>query len=57
MNRPVRPVEAARCFPKLNRLTPLQVANPNLTARQQRALERKLAAEMLAEMMKDWRQI
>jgi hypothetical protein len=50
-------VAADKGVSKLSRLTPLQVTNPNLTARQQRALERKLAAEIVAEMIKDWRDI
>jgi antitoxin (DNA-binding transcriptional repressor) of toxin-antitoxin stability system len=42
---------------KLDRLTPRQTANPDMTEKQQRAAERKLQAEMWAEIGKDWAEI
>jgi antitoxin (DNA-binding transcriptional repressor) of toxin-antitoxin stability system len=39
---------------KLDRLTPRQIANPDMTEDEHRTAERKLQAEMLAEMEKDW---
>ena len=42
---------------KLDRLTPRQVTNPAMTEKQHRAAERKLQAEMLAEMEKDWAEL
>jgi len=42
---------------KLDRLTPRQVTNPDMTEKQHRAAERKMQAEMLAEMEKDWAEI
>jgi hypothetical protein len=39
---------------RLDRLTPRTVTNPGLTDEQHRAAERKLQAEILAEMAKDW---
>jgi hypothetical protein len=35
---------------KVDRLTPLQVINPQMTEKEHRAAERKLRADMLAEM-------
>lgn len=42
---------------KLDRLTPRQITNPDMTDQQHRAVERKLQAEILAEMQKDWAEI
>lgn len=42
---------------RLDRLTPRTITNPEMTEKQQRAAERKLRAEMLAEMEKDWESI
>jgi antitoxin (DNA-binding transcriptional repressor) of toxin-antitoxin stability system len=42
---------------KLDRLTPKQIANPDMTAKEHRAAERKMNAEMLAEMEKDWSEV
>ncbi len=42
---------------KLDRLTPRQTANPKMREKQQRAAEKKLKAEMWAEIEKDWAQI
>ena len=42
---------------KLDRLTPRQTANPKTTEKQQRAAEKKLRAEMWAEIEKDWAEI
>ena len=42
---------------KLDRLTPRQITNPEMTDQQHRAAERKLQAEMLAEMEKDWEEL
>jgi antitoxin (DNA-binding transcriptional repressor) of toxin-antitoxin stability system len=42
---------------KLDRLTPRQTTNPKMTEKQQRAAEKKLQAEMWAEMEKDWAEI
>jgi antitoxin (DNA-binding transcriptional repressor) of toxin-antitoxin stability system len=42
---------------KLDRLTSRQVTNPDMPEEQHRAAERKLQAEMLAEMKKDWAEI
>jgi antitoxin (DNA-binding transcriptional repressor) of toxin-antitoxin stability system len=42
---------------KLDRLTPLQVINPHMTEKEHRAADRKLRAEMLAEMEKDWTEL
>ena len=39
---------------KLDRLTPRTITNPQMTEKQQRAAERKLKAEILAEMERDW---
>lgn len=42
---------------KLDRLTPRQVTNPDMTEKQHRAAERKMQAEILAELEKDWAEI
>jgi antitoxin (DNA-binding transcriptional repressor) of toxin-antitoxin stability system len=42
---------------KLDRLTPRQITNPDMTDAQHRAAERKMQAEMQAEMQKDWADI
>jgi antitoxin (DNA-binding transcriptional repressor) of toxin-antitoxin stability system len=42
---------------KLDRLTPRQITNPDLTQNQHRAAEKKLQAEMWAEIEKDWAEI
>jgi len=39
---------------RLDRLTPRTIANPEMTEKESRAVERKLRAEMLAEMERDW---
>ncbi len=53
----VRLVVPENRYSKLDRLTPLQVTNPHMTEKEHRAAERKLRAEMLAEMEKDWNEI
>ena len=42
---------------KLDRLTPRLTVNPNMTQKQQRSVEKKLHAEMWAEIEKDWAEI
>jgi antitoxin (DNA-binding transcriptional repressor) of toxin-antitoxin stability system len=42
---------------RLYRLTPRQITNPEMTGKQHRAAERKMQAEILAEMEKDWAEI
>jgi antitoxin (DNA-binding transcriptional repressor) of toxin-antitoxin stability system len=42
---------------KLDRLTPLQISNPDMGEKKQRMAERKLQAEMWAEIEKDWSEI
>jgi antitoxin (DNA-binding transcriptional repressor) of toxin-antitoxin stability system len=42
---------------KLDRLTPREITNPAMTEKQSRAAERKMQAEMLAEMEKDWAEL
>ena len=42
---------------KLARLTPRQITNPNMTEKQHRALERKMQAQILAGMEKDWAEL
>jgi antitoxin (DNA-binding transcriptional repressor) of toxin-antitoxin stability system len=42
---------------KLDRLTKRQITNPDMTAEQHRKAERKMKAEMFAEMEKDWAKI
>jgi hypothetical protein len=42
---------------KLERLTPRQITNPGITEKQYRAAERRMQAEILAEMEKDWAEI
>ena len=42
---------------KLDRLTPRQITNPDLSEKQHRASEKKLQAEMWAEIEKDWPEI
>jgi antitoxin (DNA-binding transcriptional repressor) of toxin-antitoxin stability system len=39
---------------KLDRLTPKQIVNPDLSEEEHLAAEKKLQAEMLAEMERDW---
>jgi antitoxin (DNA-binding transcriptional repressor) of toxin-antitoxin stability system len=39
---------------RLDRLTPRTITNPSMTDKQHRAAERKMKAEMLAEMERDW---
>ncbi len=54
----VRLVIPERSAPsKLDRLTPRQTANPKMTEKQQRAAEKKLHAEIWAEVEKDWAEI
>jgi hypothetical protein len=42
---------------KLDRLTPRQIVNPDLSEEEHRAAERKLQAEILAEMERDWAEL
>ncbi|SPE39286.1 hypothetical protein SBA3_3140034 [Candidatus Sulfopaludibacter sp. SbA3] len=42
---------------KLDRLTPRQIVNPDMTEEEHRAAERTMQADMLAEMEKDWAEI
>ena len=42
---------------KLDRLTPRQIVNSNMTEDEHRAAARELQAEMQAEMEKDWSEI
>jgi len=42
---------------KLDRLTPRQITNPGMTEKHHRAAQRKMQADMLAEMEKDWAEI
>ena len=42
---------------KLDRLTQRQITNPDMTAKEQREVERKMKADMLAEMEKDWAEL
>jgi antitoxin (DNA-binding transcriptional repressor) of toxin-antitoxin stability system len=42
---------------RLDRLTPQQITNSEMTAKEHRAAERKLQAEMLADMESDWAEI
>jgi antitoxin (DNA-binding transcriptional repressor) of toxin-antitoxin stability system len=53
--RLVIPPESRRS--KLDRLTPRQAANPQLTERQQRDAEKRLQTEMWAEIENDWSEI
>jgi antitoxin (DNA-binding transcriptional repressor) of toxin-antitoxin stability system len=53
----VRLVIPERQKSKLDRLTPRQITNPNMTESEQRAAEAKLREEMFAEMEKDWSDI
>ena len=39
---------------RLDRLTPRVITNSQMTAKQHRAAERRLKAEMLAELERDW---
>ena len=39
---------------RLDRLTRRRIANPDMTYKQHRVAERKLRAEILADMEKDW---
>jgi antitoxin (DNA-binding transcriptional repressor) of toxin-antitoxin stability system len=42
---------------KLDRLTPRQITNPGMTEEEHRAADRKLQAEILGEMEKDWAEL
>jgi antitoxin (DNA-binding transcriptional repressor) of toxin-antitoxin stability system len=42
---------------KLDRLTPRQITNPDMTERQHRAAERRMRKEILAEIEKDWSEL
>ena len=42
---------------RLDRLTPRQITNPKMSEKAFRVAERKLRAEMLAEMEKDWAEL
>jgi hypothetical protein len=42
---------------KLERLTPKQIVNPDLSEEEHQAAEKKLHAEMLAEMERDWAEL
>jgi antitoxin (DNA-binding transcriptional repressor) of toxin-antitoxin stability system len=42
---------------KLDRLTARTITNPDMTGKQHRAAERKMQADMLAEMQKDWAEL
>jgi len=42
---------------RLDRLTPRQVTNNAMSEKEHRAADRKLQAEILAEMQKDWAEI
>lgn len=42
---------------KLDRLTPRQISNPDMTDKEHRAAERKLQSEMWSEIGKDWAEI
>jgi len=42
---------------RLDRLTPRQVSNPDMTEKAHRAAQRKLQAEMWEEIEKDWAEI
>jgi len=42
---------------KLDRLTARQITNPKMTEKQHRAAERKLQAEMWADIEKDWAEL
>jgi antitoxin (DNA-binding transcriptional repressor) of toxin-antitoxin stability system len=42
---------------RLDRLTPFQVSNPDMSEKKHRIAARKLQAEMWAEMEKDWSEI
>ena len=50
-------IPEGRARSKLDRLTPRQTANPTMTEKQQRAAEKKLQAEVWAEIEKDWAEI
>ncbi len=42
---------------RLDRLTPKQILNPQMTKKQHRAAERKLQADMWAEIERDWAEL
>ena len=42
---------------KLARLTPRQITNPDMTEKQHRTAERRIEAEILAEIENDWAEI
>ena len=42
---------------RLDRLTPRQITNLDMTEKQHRVTERRMQAEILAEMEKDWAEI
>jgi antitoxin (DNA-binding transcriptional repressor) of toxin-antitoxin stability system len=42
---------------RLDRLTPRQITNPRMTEKQHKAAERKLQAEIQAELERDWSEI
>lgn len=42
---------------KLDRLTPRQIANPRMTAKEHQAAKRKLQSEMWTQIEKDWAEI
>ena len=42
---------------RLDRLTPAQISNPEMTAAQRRSAGRKMDAEIGAELEKDWAEI
>ena len=42
---------------RLDRLTPRQVTNPKMTNKEQRAAEKRMRAEMFAEIERDWAEL
>ena len=46
--------EGGSAVSKLDRLTIRQITNPNMTEKQHRAAQKKLQAEMWAEIERDW---
>jgi len=42
---------------KLDRLTPRQIANPEMSEKDHQAAQRQMQAEMLTEIEKDWAEI
>jgi hypothetical protein len=53
----IRLVVPENSYTKLDRLTSRQITNPKMTEGEHRAAERKLRAEILAELEKDWTEI